>query len=288
MSIPAAFDYHVAKTVDDAISLLQQYGDEAKLLAGGHSLLPTMKLRLAQPGHLIDLGRIDGLSYIREENGYVAIGAMTTYSKIERSDLLRNRFALLPEGTALIGDQQVRNRGTIGGSVAHSDPAADMPGIVLALKANIVVRGPNGEREIAADDFFQDLFTTALEPNEVVTEIRIPLLPAHSGSAYEKLANRASHYAVVGCAAVVTLNDDNTCASASVVITGASVKPTRATAVENALAGKTLDEATIAAATSNAADGLELVEDIHGSKAYRAQMTAVMAKRALARAVERA
>ncbi len=288
MSIPAAFDYHVAKTVDDAISLLQQYGDEAKLLAGGHSLLPTMKLRLAQPGHLIDLGRIDGLSYIREENGYVAIGAMTTYSKIERSDLLRNRFALLPEGTALIGDQQVRNRGTIGGSVAHSDPAADMPGIVLALKANIVVRGPNGEREIAADDFFQDLFTTALEPNEVVTEIRIPLLPAHSGSAYEKLANRASHYAVVGCAAVVTLNDDNTCASASVVITGASVKPTRATVVENALAGKTLDEATIAAATSNAADGLELVEDIHGSKAYRAQMTAVMAKRALARAVERA
>lgn len=288
MSIPAAFDYHVAKTVDEAIALLGQYGDEAKLLAGGHSLLPTMKLRLAQPGHLIDLGRIDGLSYIREANGSVEIGALTTYNKIEHSDLLRRRFALLPEGTALIGDQQVRNRGTIGGSVAHSDPAADMPGLVLALKANIVVRGPNGEREIAADDFFQDLFTTALEPNEVVTEIRIPLLPAHSGSAYEKLANRASHYAVVGCAAVVTLNDDNTCASASVVITGASVKPTRASAVEDALSGKTLDEATIAAAASHAADGLELVEDIHGSKAYRAQMTAVMVKRALSRAVERA
>jgi aerobic carbon-monoxide dehydrogenase medium subunit len=288
MSIPAAFDYHVAKTVDDAIALLEQYGDEAKLLAGGHSLLPTMKLRLAQPGHLIDLGRIDGLSYIREENGYVAIGALTTYNKIEHSDELRRRFALLPEGTALIGDQQVRNRGTIGGSVAHSDPAADMPGIVLALKANIVVRGPNGQREIAADDFFQDLFTTALNPNEVVTEIRVPLLPAHSGSAYEKLANRASHYAVVGCAAVVTLNDDGTCASSSVVITGASVKPTRASVVEDALAGKTLDEATIAAAASHAADGLELVEDIHGSKAYRAQMTAVMVKRALTRAVERA
>jgi len=288
MSIPAAFDYHVAQTVDDAIALLEEYGDEAKLLAGGHSLLPTMKLRLAQPGHLIDLGRIANLSYIREENGYLAIGAMTTYSTLERSDLLRRRFALLPEGTELIGDQQVRNRGTIGGSVAHSDPAADMPGLVLALKATIVARGPSGAREIAADDFFQDLFMTALEPNEVITELRFLLLPAHSGTAYEKLANRASHYAVVGGAAVVTLNDDDTCASASVVITGASVKATRATAVEAALVGKRLDAATIADAASHAADGLELVEDIHGSKAYRAQMATVIVKRALTRAVERA
>ena len=288
MSIPAAFDYHVAKTVDEAIALLGQYGDEAKLLAGGHSLVPTMKLRLAQPGHLIDLGRIAGLAYIREESGHVAIGAMTTYNKIEHSNLLQRHFALLPEGTALIGDQQVRNRGTIGGSVAHSDPAADMPGLVLALKATIVARGPKGQREITADNFFQDLFTTALGPDEVVTEIRVPLLPARSGSAYEKLANRASHYAVVGCAAVVTLNGDRTCAAASVVITGASVKPTRVTAVERALIGKPLDEATIAAAASHAADGLELVEDIHGSKAYRAQMTTVMVKRAVARAVARA
>ncbi len=288
MSIPATFDYHVAKTVDDAIALLQQYGDEAKLLAGGHSLLPAMKLRLAQPGHLIDLGRVDGLSYIREENSYVAIGAMTPYKTIERSEVLRRHFALLPEGTSLIGDQQVRNRGTIGGSVAHSDPSADMPGLVLALKATIVARGPNGQREIPADDFFQDLFATALEPGEVVTELRLPLLPAHSGSAYEKLANRASHYAVAGCAAVVTLNNDGTCQAASVVITGASVKPTRATAVESALIGKALDEATIAAAADHAAAGLELVEDIHGSKAYRAQMTTVMAKRAIVRAVERA
>ena len=288
MSIPAAFDYHVAKTVDEAIALLGQYGDEAKLLAGGHSLLPTMKLRLAQPGHLIDLARIPGLSYIRQEQGHVAIGALAPYSQIERSNLLKQHFALLPEGTALIGDQQVRNRGTIGGSVAHSDPAADMPGLVLALKAAIVVRGPRGQREISADSFFQDLFTTALVSDEVITEIRVPLLPAHSGSAYEKLANRASHYAVVGCAAVVTLSADKTCTAASVVITGASVKPTRLTAVEQALAGKVLNEATIAAATSNAASGLELVEDIHGSKAYRAQMVSVMARRAIARAAERA
>jgi carbon-monoxide dehydrogenase medium subunit len=288
MSIPAAFDYHVAQSVDEAIALLQQYGDEGKLLAGGHSLLPAMKLRLAQPAHLIDLGHVSGLSYIREENGQVVVGALTTYNKIERSDLLRRHFALLPEGTSLIGDQQVRNRGTIGGSTAHADPSADMPGLVLALKATIVARGPNSQREIAADDFFQDLFTTALNPDEVVTELRFPILPAHSGSAYEKLANRASHYAVAGCAAVVSLAADGTCQAASVVITGASVKPSRASAVESALVGKRLDAATIAAAAEHAADGLELIEDIHGSQAYRAQMTRVMTKRALTRAAERA
>src|SRR5579859_7929902 len=161
MSVPAAFDYHPAKSVDEAIALLQQYGDDAKLLAGGHSLIPTMKLRLAQPGHLIDLGKIGGLSYIREEEGAVAVGAMTTYNTIIGSEVLGRYFALLPEGAAQIGDPQVRNRGTIGGSVAHSDPAADMPGIVLALKADIVVRGSNGSRTIAADDFFTGMFETA-------------------------------------------------------------------------------------------------------------------------------
>jgi aerobic carbon-monoxide dehydrogenase medium subunit len=288
MSVPAAFDYHPATSVDEAIALLQQYGDEAKLLAGGHSLLPTMKLRLAQPGHIIDLGRISGLSYIREEDGAVAVGAMTRYVTIERSDVLKRYFALLPEGTAEIGDQQVRNLGTIGGSVAHSDPAADMPGIVLALKADILAQGPNGVRTIKADDFFMDLFQTALQPDEVITEIRFAKPPAHTGSAYTKLPNKASHYAVVGCAAVVSLDNDGTCTSASVVITGASVKPTRASSVEAALVGKKLDEATIAGAASHAADGLEVVSDIHGSKDYRAQMATVMARRAITTAAERA
>ncbi len=288
MSVPAAFDYHRANTVDEAIALLQQYGDEAKLLAGGHSLLPTMKLRLAQPAHLVDIGRISGLSYIREDNGAIAVGAMTTYRTIELSDLLRSHFALLPEGTAMIGDQQVRNRGTIGGSIAHSDPAADTPGMVLALKADIVAQGPGGKRTIKADDFFMDLFATALRPDEVITEIRFAIPPARTGSAYSKLANKASHYAVTGCAAVVSLGGDGTCSAASVVITGASVKPTRASAVEAALLGKKLDEATVADAASHAADGLELVEDIHGSKAYRAQMSCVMAKRAILKAAERA
>lgn len=288
MSVPAAFDYHVANSVDEAIALMQQYGDDAKFLAGGHSLLPTMKLRLAQPGHLIDLGRIQGLSYIREDGDAVAVGAMTTYATLERSSVIQSNFALLPEGISQIGDQQVRNRGTIGGSVAHSDPAADTPGMVLALKADILTQGPNGVRTIKADDFFQDLFQTALGQDEVITEIRFAKPPPRTGSAYEKLANKASHYAVVGCAAVVTLDSDGTCTAASVVITGASVKPTRASAVEAALVGKRLDEATIAEAASHAADGLELVSDIHGSKAYRAQMASVMAKRAITRAAERA
>ncbi len=288
MSIPAAFDYHTATSVNEAIALLQQYGDDAKLLAGGHSLIPMMKLRLAQPGHLIDLGRISGLSYIREEDGAVAVGAMTTYTTIEESEVLARYFPLLPEGTALIGDPQVRNRGTIGGSIAHNDPAADMPGIVLALKADILVQGPNGVRTIKADDFFLGMFETALQPDEIVTEIRFAIPPAHTGSAYSKLANKASHYAVAGCAAVITLNDDGTCSAASVVITGASVKPTRASAVEATLLGKKLDEPTIAGAAAHAAQGLELIEDLHGSKAYRAQMAVVMARRAISRAAERA
>jgi len=288
MSVPAAFDYHAAKSLDEAIALLQQYGDDAKLLAGGHSLLPAMKLRLAQPAHLVDIGKVCGLSYIRQESGAVAVGALTTYTTIERSDLLRQHFALLPEGTTMIGDQQVRNRGTIGGSLAHADPAADMPGIVLALKADILVQGPKGVRTIKADDFFKGIFETALQPDEIVTEIRFALPPARSGSAYTKLANKASHYAVAGCAAVVTLDGDGTCSSASVVITGASEKATRASGVEVALVGKKLDEATVAAAAAHASDGLALLGDIHGSKAYRAQMTTVMARRAILKAAERA
>ncbi|HKV58622.1 MAG TPA: xanthine dehydrogenase family protein subunit M [Ktedonobacteraceae bacterium] len=286
--IPAAFDYHVAQSVDEAIALMKQYGDDAKFLAGGHSLLPTMKLRLAQPAHLIDLGRIDGLSYIREVGDTVTVGAMTTYVTLQRSDVIAQNFALLPEGIAEIGDQQVRNRGTIGGSVAHSDPAADTPGMVLALKGTIVTRGPDGARTISADNFFKDLFETDLKPGEVITEIRFAKPAARTGSAYEKLANRASHYAVVGCAAVITQDGNGTCTAASVVITGASVKPTRASAVEAALVGKKLDEATIAEAASHAADGLEVVSDIHGSQEYRAQMATVMAKRAITRAAERA
>jgi aerobic carbon-monoxide dehydrogenase medium subunit len=288
MSLPAEFDYHPAQSVDEALALLQQYGDEAKLLAGGHSLLPTMKLRLAQPGHLIDLGRISGLSYVREENGAVAVGAMTTYTALAQSDLIRKHFPILIEGIAVIGDPQVRNRGTIGGSIAHSDPAADMPGMVLALKADILVQSAQGVRTIKADDFFTGMFETALQPNEIITEIRFPIPSGRTGSAYMKLENKASHYAIAGCAAVVSLDTDGTCTSASVVITGAAEKPTRASGVESTLVGKKLDEPTVAGAATHAPDGLEFVEDIHGSKAYRSQMTVVISRRAILRAAGRA
>jgi len=288
MSVPAAFDYYPATSVDEAISLLQQYGDDAKLLAGGHSLLPTMKLRLAQPAVLIDIGRINGLSYIREDNGVVAVGALTTYATIARSDLLRQHFALLVDAASVLGDPQVRNRGTIGGAVSHADPAADMTAIVMALNADIAVKGPNGERTIKADDFFVDIFTTALQPGEMVTELRFAIPPAHTGTAYMKLENKASHYAVVGCAAVITLGGDGTVSAANLTITGAAVKPSHASATESALVGKKLDDAVVADAVSHAADGLELVSDIHGSKAYRADMTRVMMRRAIQKAAERA
>jgi aerobic carbon-monoxide dehydrogenase medium subunit len=288
MSVPAAFDYHPAKSIDEAIALLQQYGDEAKILAGGHSLIPAMKLRLSQPEHLIDIGKITSLVYINEEKDTLAIGALTTYRLIEQSTFLRQYFPILPEGISQIGDQQVRNRGTVGGSIAHSDPAADLPAIVLALRATLVIQGPTGKRTISADDFFVDTFTTALESDEILIEIRLPLPTAHTYSAYEKLANKASHYAIAGCAAVITLDDNNICTAAGIAITGSATRPLRASVVEAALLGKKLDKATIEAASSHAAEGVDIVSDIHGSEDYRRQMTAIVTRRAITRALERA
>jgi len=286
MSVPAPFEYHPARTVEEAIALLQQYGEEAKVLGGGHSLIPAMKLRLLQPEHLIDIGRIDGLSYIREEQGAIAVGAMTTYTTLAQSEVLRRNFPLLTDAASVIADQQVRNRSTLGGSVAHFDPAGDMPGVVLALKAEIIAQGPQGKRSIKADDFFVDTFLTALNTDEIVTEIRFALPPARTGSAYIKLENKASHYAITGCAAVVSLEGDGTCSAASLVITGAASRTTRASAAEATLVGKKLDEATIAGAASHAADELNLISDIHGSLEYRLQMTDVIARRTMMKALE--
>ncbi|GCE24745.1 carbon monoxide dehydrogenase [Dictyobacter alpinus] len=287
MSVPAVFDYHPAASVDEAIALLQQYGDEAKVLAGGHSLIPAMKLRLSQPEHLIDISKISSLSYIREEQDHIAMGALTRYVEIEQSELLRKHFPLLPEATSMVGDQQVRNRGTIGGSIAHSDPAADLPGVVLALKAEIVVQGPKGKRTIQADDFFVDTFTTALEADELLVEFRFPKPVTGTGSAYDKLANKASHYAIAGCAAVITKGQDGNCAAASIAITGATVLTVRASAVESALVGKPLSDAVITEAVSHATDGADMISDIHGSEEYRRKMASVVARRAIMRALER-
>jgi carbon-monoxide dehydrogenase medium subunit len=284
---PAPFEYHRASSVAEAQALLQQFGEDAKLLAGGHSLLPTMKLRLAQPAHLIDIGGIADLRYVRGDLGYVAIGALSTHHDLATDGTVRKACPLLAEAAAVIGDRQVRNRGTIGGALAHADPAADYPAAILALEATIVAVGPGGSREIAANDFFVDLLTTSLAADEVVTEVRIPYPTDRTGAAYEKLANQASGYATVGVAAVVTLDGDGTCTKARVGITGAAAVATRAAGVEAALEGYALGDEVIAAAARHAADGLELLADVHASTDYRRRVTVGLTRRALGNALGR-
>ena len=281
---PAQFDYHSPASVQEAISLLGRLKDDAKVLAGGHSLLPMMKLRLAQPKHLIDLRKVPGLSGIKEDGGAIAIGALTTHYAVESSSLLKQKCPLLSEAAGTIGDPQVRNMGTIGGSLAHADPAADYPAAVIALGAELVAEGPKGKRTIKVDDFFKGLLTTALQPQEILVEIRIPSWPAGTGMAYMKFPHPASRFAVVGVAAVVTADGKKV----GVGITGAGTKAVRAKGVEAALAGKTLDAATIKAAAEKAADGVDVQADLQGSVEYKTHLLKVYCRRALEAALSRA
>jgi carbon-monoxide dehydrogenase medium subunit len=279
--IPAEFDYLRPKTLDQAVALLAQHGDHAKVLAGGHSLLPAMKLRLAQPKILVDIGRISDLRFIREEEGRVAIGAMTTHGEIETSEVLRAKCPLLPEVAPHIGDAQVRNRGTLGGSLAHADPAGDWPAAALALDAELELAGPDGRRSVKAKDFFVDMLQTALKPNEILTTIRVPVTTRWV--AYAKFAQKASGFAIAGVAAVT----DRAAGTVSVGITGVARKPYRATAVEEALRGNLTPDA-VPGAASHAADGVEALGDIHASTEYRAHLARVYTKRALLAALARA
>ena len=285
---PASFEYHRATSVEEAVGLLARHKDDAKLLAGGHSLLPMMKLRLAQPKHVVDIRRIAGLAGIREEGGATVIGALTTHYAIESSQSLKAKCPMLTEAAAMIGDPQVRNLGTIGGSVAHADPAADWPAVVLALGAEVKAVGPKGARTIKIDDFFKDLLTTALSQDEVLTELRIPALPAHTGTAYVKHPHPASRFAVVGVAAVITLDASGKVGQAHVAVTGVGAKAVRAKGTESALAGKTADAANIQAAAAKAADGIDISADLQGSVEYKRHLTQVYAKRAIEAAVARA
>jgi carbon-monoxide dehydrogenase medium subunit len=282
--IPAQFDYARANTIDEALNLLAQ-NEEAKILAGGHSLIPAMKLRLTQPPLLVDISRIKDLAYVREEDGQIRIGAATTHYQIESSDLLKQTCPLLPQCAAQIGDVQVRNKGTIGGSAAHADPAGDWPAAILALNAELVVASKNGERTIKADDFFVDLLTTALEPGEILREIRINKINGHSAHAYVKMPHPASGFAVVGVAANLSLNGD-ACETASIGITGVSAKAYRASAVESALAGAKLDDQAIANAASHAADGIDVNGDLFASADYRRHLTVVYTRRAIEAAMK--
>jgi len=282
--IPAEFDYKRATSLDDAISLLQQSNGEGKFLAGGHSLIPLMKLRLSEPGVLIDIARIPQLQGIREKDGKVEIGAASTHTDIATSEIVRGLCPVVAEAAAEIGDPQVRNRGTIGGSLAHADPAADYPAVMVALDAEIHIKGPGGWRAVKAGDFFQGTFTVDLAEDELIAGVQIAPAPT---AGYAKLHQRASHYAIVGVAVSLDM-DGNTCRSARIGLTGASTHAQRLTQVEASLAGKELSQANIDAAANLAADGLEDVNsDIHASEAYRRAMVKVFTRRAIQKAVGR-
>lgn len=285
--IPAPFDYQVPATLEEAVALLAGDLDGAKILAGGHSLIPAMKLRLAQPQLLVDIARIKSLAYIREDGDNILIGATTTHYQLESSDLLKSICPLLPDCAKSIGDVQVRNKGTIGGSIAHSDPAGDWPAAVLALGAELVLVGPNGERTEKAEDFFVDLLTTSLLPGEILREIRIPKPNGRFGQAYQKVPHPASGFAVVGIAAHIVLNDDGSCKSAAIGVTGVGPKAYRAQAVEAALAGTTLDDNAIAAAVAHVCDRIDPLSDLGASGEYRCHLAQVHTRRAIQSAKSR-
>ncbi|MGH9254917.1 MAG: FAD binding domain-containing protein [Vicinamibacterales bacterium] len=283
--IPSAFEYMRATSIDEALAKLKAAGPGGKLIAGGHSLVPLMKLRLSEPGVLIDIGRIADLAGIRERDGKIVIGAATVHHDVATSPLLRERCPVVAEAAATIGDPQVRNRGTIGGSVAHADPAADMPAVLVALNAEIHVKGPNGWRVVLAPEFFTDLFTVNMAPDEILAAIQFaPVTTA----AYAKLRQRASHYAIVGVAAALAVSG-GTIASARIGLTGATSHAQRLTRVEEALAGRPLSKEAIASAAELAGQGLTGINsDIHASAEYRRAMVRVFTRRALEGAMARA
>ena len=282
--IPAAFEYERADSVDDAVKLLSQSNGDAKLIAGGHSLLPLMRLRLSTPSLLIDIDRIADLSYVRDAGDMVEIGALSRMGDLAKDPVLAQHNPMMAHVAGQVGDPQVRHRGTIGGSVAHGDPASDPPAALLALDAQIVAHGPGGDRTIPAGEFFTSLFETALEPNEVLTAIRVPKLAAGTGWSYQKFHRKAIDWAIVGVAAVVERQKGNV-SRAAVSLTNMDSKPVRASGVESALAGASADAASLAAAAEHAAEGTNPPSDTNGSTEYRTELAKVLVRRALEEAI---
>lgn len=285
--IPAPFEYDAPATLDEAIALLEKHGDEAKILAGGHSLIPMMKLRFASPEHLIDINNIPGLSYIKEEDGYLKIGAMTRESELEESEIIRSKYPIFTDASKLIADPQVRNMGTIGGNIAHGDAANDHPAVMLALKAEVVATGPGGQRVIPIDEFFYGFYMTALQPNEILTEIRIPSIGAGTGNAYHKLERKVGDYATAGVAAQIAVDADGVCTYAGIGLTNVNATPLRAARSEEALVGKKLTEETIAAAAQAASEDCNPSTDLRGSEEYKRSMVRVLVKRMITKAADR-
>ncbi len=286
--IPAAFDYHAPQTLEEAVALLQAHPDDAKVLSGGQSLLPLLKLRLGVAGHLVDIGRIPGLEYVREEAGVLAIGGRTREADLERSEVARRRYPLLVETTEVIADPLVRNMATVGGNLAHGDPANDHPATMLALRATVVATGPGGRREIPIDDFFVGLFATALAPDEILTEIRVPQPAPRSGGAYQKLERKVGDFATAASAVQLTLAADGTVAQAGIALTNAGPMPVRAMEAERYLTGKRPTDQTIAETARLAAAAATPSADRRGAVEYKREMSRVLTARALKRALQRA
>ncbi|MEK7323007.1 MAG: xanthine dehydrogenase family protein subunit M [Pseudomonadota bacterium] len=285
--IPGTFDYHAPATVDEAIRLLGELGDEAKLLAGGHSLLPMMKLRFASPKHLIDLNRIGALKGIREQSGMIHIGAMTTENELIASALLREKCPLLPEAAKWISDPQVRNCGTLGGDIAHGDPGNDHPAVMMAVDAVFVLQGPRGERLIVADRFFHGLYYTELAPDEILTEIRIPAVSKGTGYAYCKLKRKTGDFATAAAAVQLRL-DGGVCKKINIALTNVAPTALKAGDAEMSLTGKVIDEALIEQAARKAMAVCDPAEDQRGNRDYKTHMAGEMTRRAIRQALARA
>ena len=286
--IPPAFEYLRPNTIPEAIALLQQHGEDAKILSGGQSLIPMMKLRIARPGYLIDINRISGLSYIKEEGGFLKIGGLTREAELESSAVIRAKYPILLDTAHVIADPQVRNLATVAGNLAHGDPANDHPATMLALGAQVVATGAGGERIIPIEEFFLSLFSTALQPGEILTEIRVPAPPARSGGAYFKLERKVGDFATAAVAAQVTVDAKGAAQKVGIALTNVGPTPIKAKKAEDFLRGKKLDEANIRQAAQLAADDAQPSSDLRGPAEYKKGLVKELAKRALSRAAERA
>lgn len=278
---PASFRYYAPRTVEETISLLEQFGEDAKILAGGQSLVPLMNFRLARPNHLVDINRVSSLDYLREDDGALAIGALTRQRSVELSELARRRNPLLIEASQYIGHPAIRNRGTVCGSMAHADPAAEWPALALVMDATFVIRGPAGERRVPARDFFISYFTTCLEPRELLTEVRVAELPPGAGWSFLEVSRRHGDFALVGAAVWLTSDSRGICQDCGIALTGVGPFPIRARAAEQALKGERLGEALFAQAAKTVPDALDPTSDLHASAEYRRRVAGVIVRRAL-------
>ena len=284
--IPGAFEYYAPRSIDDAVKFLAAHRDDVKILSGGQSLLPLMKMRLSKPAFVVDIRHIPGLDTIIEEGNNLIVGALVTHAQIEASDLLQKKCPLLPQTATTIADMQVRNSGTIGGSIAHADPAGDWPAAIIALDAEIQIAGPNGERRVNCDDFFLGLLMSVLEPDELVTAIKVPVT-GNDKTAYLKAAPRSSGFAVVGVAVRIGLDGSGNCNRAAIGITGVTDKAYRPDRLEQMLTGKKLDAKIIEDAAAESTRNIEVIEDINGSVEYRKHLTEVYLARAIQEALNR-